>query len=104
MDMSSMVLSRRFYDCFDAKAHAEMAAGVGYAWDAYLVTSRGSVPMDKNMKPIIDQVWAKSNRSPFDKREEDDLPEPPDDWRKQMHTMAAAMFQQLGIATKGEVG
>jgi hypothetical protein len=87
------------YDCFDAKAHAEMAAGVGYEWDAYLVTDAGSVPMDPDMKPIIDRVWAKANRSPFDKRKKDDLPNPPTDWPVRLAKMAAAMFRKLGIAT-----
>jgi 20S proteasome alpha/beta subunit len=36
---------RTLYECFDAKAHAEMAVGVGYEWDACFVTSQGPKPL-----------------------------------------------------------
>src|SRR5262249_21542574 len=34
-------LPRSLYECFDAKAHAEMSIGVGYEWDASFVTDEG---------------------------------------------------------------
>ncbi len=79
-------VQRILYDSFDAKATAEMAVGVGYEWDATVITAFGDetiarVPIDKPTKELIERAWAKHNRSPFEKREKDDIPNPPKDWK-----------------------
>lgn len=87
---------RTLYECFDAKAHAEMAVGVGYEWDACFVTSEGPKPLLEEAKPLIDQVWAKANRSPFQKgREKDDTKSPPKDWRRQLSEACARSLQVI---------
>lgn len=89
------------YNCFDAKAHAEMAVGVGYEWDGYLVCSAGATALNKEMKPLIDRVWAKFDRTPFYKRSEDDLPNPPANWRAKLNDMIAKDLEKLGIPVPG---
>jgi hypothetical protein len=73
---------RVIYDLFDAKANAEMAAGVGFEWDAeILYAGREIFRFTDEPKKMFEKIWAKFNRSPFDKRKKDDLPPPPHDWR-----------------------
>jgi hypothetical protein len=33
---------------------------------------------------LVERVWAEHERSPFDKREEDDLDKPPRNWKSQL--------------------
>jgi len=87
-------VSRTLYDCYDAKLHAEMAPGVGYEWEMRLVTAAGSVPLRDEAKPLLDNIWAKYNRSPFEKRKKDDLPNPPTDWQMKLRQLVAASLQQ----------
>jgi 20S proteasome alpha/beta subunit len=77
--------ARTLYECFDAKAHAEMAVGVGYEWDACFVKSDGPHPVSKEAKSLIDSVWAKANWSPFKTEPElDDMDLPPENWRQEL--------------------
>ena len=79
--------SRVLYDIFDAKAYAEMAAGVGYEWDAVVLIGRpiGYCDVSKEIKELTERAWAKFNRSPFEKyNKKEDLPLPPKDWRKKL--------------------
>jgi 20S proteasome alpha/beta subunit len=92
------------YECFDAKAHSEMASGVGFEWDAYFVVARsgqgsGVVAVDEEVKPLLDRVWTKANRTPYYKRKKDDLPNPPRDWKLQFHRIVAKSLKQVGIAS-----
>jgi hypothetical protein len=74
-------LDRTLYDCFDAKANAEMAAGVGYAWDAMVVTSHGTTDVRDGVKELIERVWSDHNRSPFEKyNKKKHMPLPPKNW------------------------
>jgi hypothetical protein len=76
-------IHRAVYDLFDAKANAELSAGVGYDWDVKVLhAGRMIFDFTEGPKKLIERVWAKYNRSPFDKREEDDLPSPPRDWQQ----------------------
>jgi 20S proteasome alpha/beta subunit len=76
-------IHRAVYDLFDAKANAEMSAGVGYEWDVKVLHA-GRIIFDftDGPKKLIEKVWAKYNRSPFDKRGKDDLGAPPRDWKQ----------------------
>jgi hypothetical protein len=87
-------VSRSLYDCFDAKVFAEMAPGVGYEWEMKLISMAGAVPVHKDTKPLLEKVWHKYCRSPFEKRKKEDLPDPPRDWQMQLRTMVAASIQQ----------
>jgi hypothetical protein len=78
------------YDCFDAKANAEMSAFVGYDWDTVLVSRTRIRPLLSSAKSLLDKVWAKRNRSPFKKkREPDDLPDPPTNWEMRLREIVA---------------
>jgi hypothetical protein len=80
-------LERTPYDCFDAKANAEMAAGVGYAWDAAIITEAGIKEVPIRIKELIEKVWAKYTRSPFDKYDKKEhMPLPPDDWQDKLRS------------------
>jgi hypothetical protein len=83
-------IHRAVYDLFDAKANAEMSAGVGYEWDVKVLHA-GRIIFDftDGPKKLIEKVWAKYNRSPFEKRCKDDLPAPRRDWLK--------VFQEISI-------
>jgi hypothetical protein len=86
--------SRTLYDCFDAKAHAEMAVGVGYEWDACLIFPGAIEFVEEEGKKLIDQVWSKYNRSPFDTRKPDDLPNPPRNWKDRLHHIVATTIMR----------
>jgi hypothetical protein len=77
-------IERIFYDCFDAKAFAEMDPTIGYEWDAKIITAEKIYEVPSNICKLLERVWAKFNRSPFEKREPDDLKSPPSDWREQL--------------------
>ena len=51
-------VARVLYDAFDAKASAEMAAGVGFAWDAVIIMGGpvGFCDVSKNIKELIERV------------------------------------------------
>lgn len=83
----SHTVQRVLYDLFDAKAFAEMQAGVGYEWDAQVVSSisQGSLQLSDNIKKLVERAWAHYNRSPFDAYNKDeDLEPPPEDWKQQL--------------------
>jgi hypothetical protein len=86
-------IARSLYDCYDAKLFAEMAPGVGYEWEMRLITAVKAVPLHDGAKPLLDKVWVKYSRSPFEKRKNDDLPNPPKDWEMQLRTLVAASLQ-----------
>jgi hypothetical protein len=84
------------YDCFDAKANAEMNSFVGYDWDAYVLFDGRVKAVPPKAKPLLDRVWAARNRSPFKKkRDPDDLPGPPRNWEMQLREIIA---ETLGSA------
>ena len=70
-----------------------MAPGVGFEWETRLVTAAGAKPLHEEAKPLLDQVWEKYSRSPFEKRKKDDLPNPPKDWEMKLRTLIAATLQ-----------
>lgn len=87
-------VAHTLYDCLDAKAHAEMAPGVGYDWEMRLITATGAVPLHEKAKPLLEQVWSKYNRSPFEKRKKDDLPNPPKDWEMKLRHLVLESFRE----------
>lgn len=82
------------FDCFDAKAVAEMTPSVGTSWDAYFVTSDRVEPLIEAGRDLIDRIWAKRNRSPFKPRDKDAMRNPPKDWQRKLNQYVA---DSLGI-------
>lgn len=79
-------LHRTVYDSFDAKVFAEMAVGVGFEWDSQIITKDRVVEVKKDIKDLIEKAWTATVRSPFEKRQKDDLPPPPKNWRETLET------------------
>jgi hypothetical protein len=79
---------RVLYDVFDAKAYAEMVSTVGYEWDAKVLYIRRCIfELKEKPKGLIERIWAKYNRSPFEERKKDDLPNPPKHWKRIMSAL-----------------
>jgi hypothetical protein len=92
---------RAVYDLFDAKAGAEMSAFVGYEWDCkVLYAGRCIFNFTEEPKKLFERVWAKYNRSPFDRREKDDLLPPPHDWKQALEDISKDMATVAGSAPK----
>jgi hypothetical protein len=87
-------VARTLYECFDAKVHAEMAPGVGYEREMRLITGAGAVPLRDEAKPLLERVWVKHSRSPFERRKKDDSPNPPRDWEAKLRRLVAASLQR----------
>jgi 20S proteasome alpha/beta subunit len=78
------LLGRAMYDIFDAKAFAEMAVGVGFNWDTWVITSdRKSHKVPDKIDLLVEHLYGEHERSPFDKPEKDDEPLPKN-WRSQL--------------------
>ncbi len=85
-------IERTLYDAFDAKAFAEMSQGVGYEWDATIITKSGFHPVPEDIKKLIEKVWARSNRSPFDKyNPKEDEKSPPKNWKEQLAEFSSGL-------------
>jgi hypothetical protein len=61
-------LDEALYAVFDAKAHAEIIQGVGYAWDGFILTSRRSVKVPRTVQRDMDWLFDETTRSPFDRK------------------------------------
>jgi hypothetical protein len=89
-------LHRTLYDCFDAKANAEMAYGVGYSWDGAIVTPTGTKDVPGKIKLLIERVWSQHTRSPFEKyNKKEDGPLPPKQWKEQMEDFTGVAMKDL---------
>jgi len=85
----SRELARTLYDAFDAKAFAEMASGVGFDWETWVITkNRKAHHVPDGIDAIVEHAWAEHDRSPFDKREKDDADPPPRNWKAQIRQYA----------------
>jgi 20S proteasome alpha/beta subunit len=83
-------LGRALYDCFDAKARAEMAPGVGFAWDSRIVFNLVIADVHEGALRLVERLWTQHNRSPFEERKEGDLPDPPKNWVSQLNEFILA--------------
>lgn len=92
-------LYRTAYDSFDAKAFSEMAVGVGFDWEMQVVTKDRIVEVNKDAKELIEKVWAKSTRSPFDKRQKDDVANPPRDWRQTLERYFGLIMENPDVTS-----
>ena len=80
-----------------------MSAGVGFEWDARVVLGRpiGFIEISKEIKDLIERVWTKFNRSPFDTyNKKEDKPPPPKDWQVKLEELINA--QVMGKVAKME--
>lgn len=85
-------IERVLYDCFDAKANAEMVPGVGYDWDAVVITGGKSHDVPKDIKELIETVWGKANRSPFEKFDPKEHEKVPKDWREKLEKFSSSLI------------
>ncbi len=77
-------VERTMYDIFDAKAFAEMAVGVGFNWDTWVITDdRKAHKVPEKIDLLVEHLYVEHERSPFDKPEKDDEPLPKN-WRSQI--------------------
>lgn len=89
-------IERVLYDCFDAKANAEIAVGVGYEWDAEIILGGklGSHIVPKEIKELIEKVWGRYQRSPFEKYDPKEYEKgPPKDWREKLEMFSNSIKQ-----------
>lgn len=93
-------IERALFEVFDAKANAEMAIGVGYEWDATVVLGGmlGAHDVPKDIKEIIEKVWGRANRSPFEKFDSKEHESVPRDWKEQLESFS------IRVITKNVVG
>jgi hypothetical protein len=82
-------IDRVLYDVFDAKANAELAPSVGYEWDAWILVHSGIYEVPKQVKELIESVWSKYQRSPFEKYDSKiHTKGPKADWRRDLSDYA----------------
>jgi hypothetical protein len=64
----SYSIERVLYDLFSAKADSELSVGVGYEWDAMVITPTGNFEVPEKIKKAIEQMWDDHQESPFEIR------------------------------------
>jgi len=85
-------VGRTLYDLFDAKANAEMAVGVGYEWDAVVILKNGYHDVTEEIKNLIERVWVKFTRSPFERYDsKKDMEPPPKNWEEKLDSLIALL-------------
>ncbi len=77
-----------------------MNSSVGYEWDVKIVTADKVWEVSSETKKLVEQVWAKFNRSPFEKRQADDIKPPPRDWNQRLNEYFSRMTNRI---PKGKV-
>jgi len=95
----SYPLYRTAYDSFDAKAFSEMAVGVGFDWELRVITKDRIVELKEDAKELIEKVWTKFTRSPFEKRKKDDPLPPPRDWMKMLETYFRLIMENPDLSS-----
>jgi hypothetical protein len=85
-------IERVLYDCFDAKANAEMTPTVGYEWDAVVIRAGDMTEVPKDIKELIEDVWGKFNRSPFDKFDPKEHKRVPKDWPDRLREWSRSLI------------
>jgi hypothetical protein len=69
-----------------------MSVGVGYEWDAAIITATGRYEVPKETRDLIEMVWSKADRSPFHIKEKDDLGPPPRDWKQRLKSYVESIM------------
>jgi hypothetical protein len=78
-------IERTLFDAFDAKAFSEMSQGVGYEWDAVVILpNNGFHDVPEHIKKLIEKVWGKATRSPFDRFDPKEHYSLPRNWKAQL--------------------
>jgi hypothetical protein len=87
-------IERVLYDAFDAKANAELAFGVGYAWDARIVIpNKEPVTVSSKIRDLTERLWDECVRSPFEPWNPDDYAKPPPrTWKSQLRKYSASIL------------
>lgn len=90
-------IDRVLYDLFDAKASAELDPNVGFEWDAAVILAgkRGAYEVPKEIRDLIERIWDKTSRSPFEKRDpKKELPSPPRDWKQKLFEFSYSIITE----------
>lgn len=88
-------VGRVLFDAFDAKANAEMAPGVGLAWDAMVIFDDGAYHVPKPIRQLIESAWDEHNRSPFENWNSDEnLPRPKKGWQQRILGLSRDDFEK----------
>ena len=81
------------YDLFDAKAFAEMAAGVGADWDTRIITRHESgLLVPDEIDVLVEKGWVEHEHHPFAIRPLDDEEKPPKKWKSKLRSYAATII------------
>ena len=80
------------YDVFDAKAFAEMTAGVGADWETRIITGHeaGTLVPDK-IDSLVERGWVEHELHPFAVKGLDKDERPPRDWKGRLRSYAASV-------------
>jgi hypothetical protein len=92
-------IERVLYDCFDAKAHAEMTPGVGYEWDAVVIMAGKKHEVPKEIKELIELAWGRFNRSPFEKFDSKIHNKVPKEWQEKLEQFSRSLVTPSGSQT-----
>jgi hypothetical protein len=98
-------IERVLYDVFDAKVNAELTPYVGYEWDAWIVLpgKLGVHEVPKKIKKLVEQAWADSTRSPFEKHNpKEDIDLPPDNWKAQLQKYSESVIYAKARSPKNK--
>ena len=77
------------YDIFDAKAFAEMAAGVGADWDTRIITAHDrGILVPENIDGLIEKGWMEQEHHPFAISPLSEDERPPARWKAMLRSYA----------------
>ncbi len=80
------------YDIFDAKAFAEMAAGVGVDWDTRIITGHDKgILVPDNIDVLVERGWMDQEHHPFAVHPLTDDERPPKRWKSMLRAYAASI-------------
>jgi len=87
-------LEQMLYHAFHAKADAEVIQGVGYEWDAVILTAAAATEVKKPIKALIEKVYNLATVDPFDPTLAEDEA-PPRNWKAQLRKFSEGVLPSL---------
>lgn len=79
------------YQVLDAKISAEVNPFISGSWDAALIFDKSFNEVPKKFRDMLDKAWVTYDRSPYWKSTDDDWPEPPRNWKKQLRNFVTSI-------------
>jgi hypothetical protein len=84
-------LEEMLYKAFEAKANAEIVSGVGYEWDAEIITGGNkAVSVPDKIHKIIEQLFSTHGAGPFGSVADEDIP--PRTWKAALRKYAESVL------------